>query len=439
MRRAATQSLERDTQPDARLTGTQPGQAEEELRQRDRDLAYIYQVGQALTATLDLRQVLSRLMQAATEMTRAQAGSVWLWDKERAGDLICRAVYHPEFDHLLVGQRLGIGQGIVGWVAQNGKSALVPSAQDDRRFYSGIDAQTGFRTESLLTVPLRVRDTIIGVLQIINKLDGTFDQHDLALAETLAGPAAIAIDNAQLVEALREFSATLQARNQELDAFAHTVAHDLKAPLTPLLGLVEDLQQNYASLPSQSIERHLQLIAASGHKMNNIIDELLLLAEVRKAEIQRRPMDMACIVAQACQRLADMCEKHQAVITLPGAWPMAVGHAPWIEQVWVNYLSNAIKYGGRPPRIELGAELQADGQVRFWVRDNGPGLTPENQARLFVPFTRLDQTRAQGQGLGLSIVRRIVEKLGGSVGVQSDGIAGCGSLFYFTLPSAPPG
>jgi signal transduction histidine kinase len=427
-----------EIQPEARATGTPLGQAEE-LRQRDRDLTYIYQVGQALTATLDLRQVLNRLMQAATEMTSAQAGSVWLWDKEHAGDLICRSAYHPDFDHLLVGQRLSLGQGIVGWVAQNGKAALVSGAQDDPRFYPGVDAQTGFRTLSLLTVPLRVRNTIIGVLQIINKLEGAFDQHDLFLVETLAGPAAIAIDNAQLVEALREFAATLQARNQELDAFAHTVAHDLKAPLTPLLGLVEDLQLNYATLSSQSIERHLQLIASSGHKMNNIIDELLLLAEVRKAEIQRRPLDMGGIVSQACQRLADMCEKQQVVITLPSAWPEALGHAPWVEQVWVNYLSNAIKYGGRPPHIELGAELQLDGQVRFWVQDNGPGLTPENQARLFVPFTRLDQTRAQGQGLGLSIVRRIVEKLGGSAGVQSDGIEGRGSCFYFTLPSAPPG
>jgi len=109
-----------------------------------------------------------------------------------------------------------------------------------------------------------------------------------------------------------------------------------------------------------------------------------------------------------------------------------LGHAEWIVEVWANYLSNSIKYGGQPPRVKLGAEVQPNGMVRFWVRDNGPGLSPEEQARLFTPFTRLDQVRAKGHGLGLSIVRRIVEKLGGQVGVESQ--IGQGSSFFFTLP-----
>jgi signal transduction histidine kinase len=104
-----------------------------------------------------------------------------------------------------------------------------------------------------------------------------------------------------------------------------------------------------------------------------------------------------------------------------------------LEEVWVNYLSNGLKYGGQPPRLELGAAVQADGLVRFWVRDNGPGLSPEAQTRLFTEFTRLDRTRAQGHGLGLSIVRRIMEKLSGQFGVESS--PGQGSLFYFSLPS----
>jgi signal transduction histidine kinase len=116
---------------------------------------------------------------------------------------------------------------------------------------------------------------------------------------------------------------------------------------------------------------------------------------------------------------------------MPDAWPVAFGHGPWIEEVWANYLSNAMKYGGKPPRLELGAETIGD-NVRFWVADNGPGLTPEQQARLFTPFTRLHQVRATGQGLGLSIVRRIMEKLGGRAWVESR--PGEGSTFYFTLP-----
>jgi two-component system sensor histidine kinase/response regulator len=143
---------------------------------------------------------------------------------------------------------------------------------------------------------------------------------------------------------------------------------------------------------------------------------------------------MASVVAGAQQRLAYMIDEYQPEITLPDAWPVALGYSPWVEEVWVNYLSNALKYGGRPPCIELGATEQTDGAVRFWASDNGPGLTPEERARLFPPFTRLDQDRVEGHGLGLSIVRRIVKRLGGQVGVESE--VGQGSVFSFTLPGA---
>ena len=144
-----------------------------------------------------------------------------------------------------------------------------------------------------------------------------------------------------------------------------------------------------------------------------------------------RPLDMARIVAEAQSRLAYLIEEHRAEIILPERWPVALGHAPWVEEVWINYLSNAIKYGGRPPRVELGATAEADGEIRFWVRDNGLGLTPDDQVKLFTPFTRLDEVRAKGHGLGLSIVRRIVERLGGEVGVDSQ--MGGGSVFSFSL------
>jgi signal transduction histidine kinase len=144
---------------------------------------------------------------------------------------------------------------------------------------------------------------------------------------------------------------------------------------------------------------------------------------------------MGRIVSEAQQRLTYMIREYEAELILPGRWPEALGYAPWVEQVWANYMSNAIKYGGIPPRLQLGATERSDGAVRFWIRDNGPGLSAEEQAQLFTPFTRLDQARATGHGLGLSIVRRIVTRLGGQVGVESEGVSGQGSTFYFTLPT----
>jgi signal transduction histidine kinase/DNA-binding response OmpR family regulator len=243
----------------------------------------------------------------------------------------------------------------------------------------------------------------------------------------------------QAEEALRQRTAELQVRNEELDAFAHTVAHDLQNPLGMITGFADVLEQHYTTLPAEDVAQSLRTIVRSGRKMSNIIHELLLLSSVRGIDVDVQPLDMARIVTEARLRLTRSFQEHQAEIVLPDIWPKALGHAPWIEEVWVNYLSNAVKYGGRPPRVELGAALQESGwtppAVRFWIRDNGPGLAPEEQARLFVPFTRLAQGRALGHGLGLSIVRRIVEKLGGEVGVESDGVPGQGCLFFFTVPA----
>ncbi len=150
------------------------------------------------------------------------------------------------------------------------------------------------------------------------------------------------------------------------------------------------------------------------------------------------PLGMHSIVAETLRRLAPpMIAEYQAEMFVPDTWPAALGYGPWVEEVWVNYIGNAIRYGGRPPRVELGAEAQPDGMVRFWVRDNGSGLMPEARARLLVPFTQLAQLHGKGHGLGLSIVQRIVDRLGGQVGVDSEGVPGRGSVFP-TLPRGRP-
>ena len=226
----------------------------------------------------------------------------------------------------------------------------------------------------------------------------------------------------------------LQARNIELDAFAHTVAHDIKNPLHLMLGHADVLLENYAQLPADMITESLRVILKGGRKLDSITDNLLLLSQVRQQDIVLEPLNMAGIVAEARLRVTHLIDE-QTEINVPALWPRALGYDPWIEEVWANYLSNALKYAGRLARIELGGELQADGMVRFWIRDNGNGIAPAKQARLFTAFYQPTYS-SSGYGLGLSIVKRIVEKLGGEVAVQSSGVPGQGSIFSFTLPAA---
>jgi signal transduction histidine kinase len=247
----------------------------------------------------------------------------------------------------------------------------------------------------------------------------------------------LAAEKQQAEKALQEHALELQARNEELNAFAHTVAHDLQNPLSLIIGYASALQEGYGVMSDEEVELCSLSITEASQKMSNIIEELLLLAGVRQKNVEPEPLlDMADLVTQSQQRLTTIIDQYQAEIIVPIEWPVALGYGPWIEEVWTNYISNAVKYGGQPPRVELGATVQDNGYVCFWVQDNGPGLAPEEQTRLFTPFTRLDQARAKGHGLGLSIVRRIVEKLGGQVGVESAGVPGQGCIFSFILPGA---
>ncbi|MGB8214141.1 MAG: HAMP domain-containing sensor histidine kinase [Anaerolineales bacterium] len=237
----------------------------------------------------------------------------------------------------------------------------------------------------------------------------------------------------QLSEAqLREYAAVLQARNEELEAYAHTVAHNLKNPLAVLV-ITADLITDIPDLTRKELKEYLEQIRSVAYEMDSIIDNLLLLSEARHAQVSVEPVDMAGVVANIRKRLNHMIKAQRARVSFPESWPTAIGYAPWLEEVWANYLSNALKYGGKPPCVELGATPQPDGMIRFWIRDNGPGIPPEAQARLFTPFTQLGQAHDGGHGLGLAIVRQIVEKLGGQVGIESE--LGLGSLFFFTLPA----
>ncbi|MGB8215398.1 MAG: HAMP domain-containing sensor histidine kinase [Anaerolineales bacterium] len=234
-------------------------------------------------------------------------------------------------------------------------------------------------------------------------------------------------------EQLHAQTAALLAQNKDLEEYAQMVAHDLKEPLT-IMVVTADLITEIPDLTGQELKEFLQQIRSKAYEMNRIIDNLLLFAEVDKTEAPVKPVDMLRVVTNVQDRLSGMIKERQAQVGLPEAWPVAMGYAPWIEEVWANYLSNAIKHGGQPPRVELGASPQPDGMLRFWARDNGPGLPPDARTHLFIPFSQLSHIHDPGHGLGLSIVLHIVEKLGGHVGVESE--LGQGSLFFFTLPAS---
>ena len=227
----------------------------------------------------------------------------------------------------------------------------------------------------------------------------------------------------------------LENQNIALNDFAHTVAHQIQGLLSQMVGYASLVDSHYQDQLSDPAKQAVDQIMQSGYKMNNVITELLFLASMRSEDIQVSAIDNKRILAEVLKRLRYQIRETKAQIRLPESWPSALGYPPWIEEVWLNYLSNGLKYGGRdgaPPILRLGADKQEKGMIRFWVADNGPGISEMDQKRLFRPHTRVTTQKIRGEGLGLSICWRIIKRCGGKVGVESK--EGLGSCFWFTLP-----
>ena len=232
----------------------------------------------------------------------------------------------------------------------------------------------------------------------------------------------------------KQVEQALKDRNQELDAFAHTLAHDIKNSVAVVTGFGKLLDQSIQDLSREEIMDSVKHIVSTGEKINHIINGLLRFATISREEVRFYPLDMSPLIASAIERLRSLIDERKAEIIQPGHFPRALGNDSWVEEIWFNYISNAVKYGGTPPKIELGATVRVDGSIDFWVKDNGPGIKPEQQTDIFDIYQSRKEKSQKGHGLGLSIVKRIAEKLNAQVGVGS--VPEGGSIFSFSLPCA---
>lgn len=245
------------------------------------------------------------------------------------------------------------------------------------------------------------------------------------------------IERYQLLLELKNRANQLENQNLALNDFAHTVAHQIQGLLSQMVGYASLVDSHYQEELSDPAKQAVDQIMQSGYKMNNVITELLFLASMRSDEIEANTLDSQRIIKEVLKRLHYEIRATKAEIIMPDNWPIAMGYAPWIEEVWLNYMSNGLKYGSKEnmrPVLRLGATPEGNGMIRFWVADSGPGIPESDQRRLFRPHTRVTSKNIRGEGLGLSIVWRIVKKSGGKVGVDSE--EGAGSCFWFTLPEA---
>ncbi len=239
----------------------------------------------------------------------------------------------------------------------------------------------------------------------------------------------------QEIQKREEVELSLREMNEELKAFAHMVAHDLRSPLSTVTVTLELILLMLETWPADKIRDRLVRTHGVAKQTAGVIDDLLILAMPNQVDVQLERIETAVIISDVLVQIELLTNQYEGEIIMPDEWHDGIGYEPWLVQIWSNLISNGIKYGGQPYRIELGSELMSNDQVRYWVDDNGAGIPAEKRDEIFKPFTRLKPDCVTGTGLGLTIVAKIVERLNGRTGIESSPLGGC--RFYFELPNSP--
>lgn len=398
---------------------TREVRAEDALRITYAHLLILHHVDNELNRKLDVDYVASVAIDSAMLLCGGDAAVIGFV----AGSEVTAAKVTGLYGPACVGMRLDTA-GVTARAIRTRDAAWVKDVDQDAEY---VRLAPGMKSQ--MAAPLIAGERLIGILSVETAIPARFTEDVFESVQLLAARVATALDNARAYEERDQLVG-------ELDAFSHTVAHDLKSPIGVVAGYAEVLAEHYQSMAPERVSEILNLIQTRSLKMAGIVSSLLMLAHVRGVTgVDVTPIRLEDIVREVLLRLDHVIVEKQAVVTTSKRWPVAIGYAPWVEEVLANYVSNALKYGGSPPHIGIHARRLKNAMIRVDVTDNGAGMTEQDRARLFTPFTRLESAGlSEGHGLGLSIVERIVTRLGGEVGVESQ--LGKGSTFFFTLPTA---
>lgn len=416
---------------------------ESELMRRTKQLSAINNAARTMASSLEFDSVPQTILEEAVRVLGASAGSIALLDE--TSSLVFKAVVGPSSEKL-VNVKVPAGHGLIGWVAQNSKSVRVDDVRRDTRFYRGIDQTTGLVTLNVIAVPLLIARRVIGVLELMNKIEGKFDEEDLTVVETLAQSAAVTIENARLVRDLRAHALELEKAYVELQEsdqlkgeMVQNVSHEIRTPLTFILGYVELMLSKDMGEITPAQRNALEIIQRKCLLLTNIVNDIVTLQKLEIAGLNLKPVSLNMLLTQTLQAAqVSAKEASQTLATdLPDHDVKVAADEQRLSQVLDNLANNAIKFGKAGGAITLRLRDEKS-FARVEVQDTGIGIPPDKLEKIFDRFYQADggsTRRYGGVGLGLSICKSILAAHGGNIWVESE--EGKGSRFIFTLPKIP--
>jgi two-component system NtrC family sensor kinase len=409
--------------------------SEQAARRRSEELSALIEINRVVTSSLELDAVLEATIQGIRGILHVETGSLVIVDEE-AGCLIFRKTFSPERGWI-DGRTIQSGAGIVGYVVQSGNPKLVNDVERDPHFLAEIDEEPGMTSHTILCVPLKVRDQVLGAIEVINKLDGVFTEQDRELLQAMAASVAVAVDNANVYSELADFAGELERSQAQLvqaekmaaiGRLAASVAHEINNPLQAIHNSLH-LSQHERLGADKRLE-YLGMAQAEVQRLIEIVKRMLDF--YRPSRGSAVPADINSIVENVLA-LAHKRLQHGGIrvhTNLSPDLPWAPMVSDQITQVGLNIVINAIDAMPSGGDLRLETMLSEDGEwVLVCFYDTGSGMVSEQITNLFEPFYT---TKSDGTGLGLAISYGIVERHGGEIKVSSQ--PGEGTTFIVKLP-----
>ena len=418
-----------------------------ELVRSVEELKALGEVGQAVSSTLELETVLTRIASHAVQLTGAAGGAIYEYDEvTEEFQLKGSHQIEKEFVEALRASPIRLGGGPVGKAASSRTPVEVTDILDEREYtavrFRPLLGRLGYR--SLLAVPLLREEKIMGGLTIFRRTTGSFPPEVVNLLQTFATQSVLAIQNARLFREIEDKSRQIEAANRHKSEFLANMSHELRTPLNAIIGFSEVLGERMFGELNEKQAEYTEDILSSGRHLLSLINEILDLSKVEagRMELELATFDLPLAIDNARTFVRERATKHgiNLDVTVDERLGDFVGDERKIKQILLNLLSNAVKFTPEGGRIGINAR-QADGSVEISVSDTGIGIAPEDQAKIFEEFRQVGGDYAhkrEGTGLGLTLAKKFVELHGGKIWVESE--VGKGSTFSFTLPerSSPP-
>lgn len=322
---------------------------------------------------------------------------------------------------------------MIGWSITHKEARIALDVGEDAvRFVNPILPLT----RSEMALPLITHGKVIGAMTIQSEKPAAFSQVDITALQAMADLVANAIENAQLFTDRVNLNKELENQNEELERFSYTVSHDLRSPLVTIRGFLGYLRHDAEAGDMERFDKDLNRIANAVDKMQTLLNELLELSRVGRITNPPENVSFEELVRETADLLSGQLEEGNVKIKISGDFPIVHVDKLRIAEVIQNLIGNAIKFMGDQsrPTIEIGKQgLDVDNKPIFFVRDNGIGIHPDFHERIFGLFNRLDPA-VEGTGIGLTLVKRIIEIHGGRIWIESE--PGQGTAFFFTLPTS---